>query len=231
MNKNSSFLIGFIISAGLHVTTYLAINILIPGLPKAEISPTSTERKIKVTLVEEGQRVDIIGMPTHTLKELLELEKIRITNKRVEQKKALFQDMLKSIVKKAERTQLTRPIGEPKVLLMAGNKLSEGMALAARERDPKLGEFHGYLEYLPQHIKKKWKLPSYLLGKDLRCRIRIIIAENGELINFSLIESSGDEEFDRRALQATKESNPFPKPNNSITSLLRQGHIILGFPE
>jgi len=105
------------------------------------------------------------------------------------------------------------------------------MALVARERDPKLGNFHEYLEFLPQHIKKKWKLPTYLLGKDLRCRIRIVIAENGELINYSLIESSGDEEFDRRALQATKESTPFPKPDESIVPLLRQGHIILGFPE
>src|SRR6056300_1628140 len=101
MNNNSSFLKGFVISVGLHVTSYYVINTLIPSLPKSEISPKSIERKIKVTLVEEGQRVDIIGMPTQTLKELLELEKIRITNKRMEQKKAMFQDMLKSIVKKA----------------------------------------------------------------------------------------------------------------------------------
>ncbi|TNE97171.1 MAG: TonB family protein [Deltaproteobacteria bacterium] len=233
MHNGFSFPIGLTLSITLHVIIYFTLNHFMRSTEFENQAPPTTEKKIKVTLVEEGQRVDIIGMPTHTVQELKELEKIRVANTRVERKREVFFNMLKNIAKN-ESTYVpsgNRPVGEPKVLLLAGNKISKGMALVAGKRDPDLGGFHQYLESLPPHIKPFWKLPSYLLGKDLRCRIQIVLSEEGRLLSHTIIESSGDEEFDRRAIEATLDSAPFPKPDESIVPYLRQGHIILGFPQ
>lgn len=232
-STHNGFSIGLILSITLHVVTYLSLNHFMSSTTLEKQAPLITEKKIKVTLVEEGQRVDIIGMPTHTVQELKELEKIRVSNTRAEKRREVFFTMLKNIAKN-ESTYVPsgkRPVGEPKVLLLAGNKISRGMALVAGKRDPDLGGFHQYLESLPPHIKPFWKLPSYLLGKDLRCRIQIVLSEDGRLINHTIIESSGNEEFDQRAIEATLDSAPYPKPDESIVPYLRQGHIILGFPQ
>lgn len=117
-----------------------------------------------------------------------------------------------------------------KNLVFAGNKLSEGGSTYGDQRAEGQGEFVTYLESLRESIKVNWKLPSYLMEKDYNCRIRIFLNSSGELIRAKIIESSNSKEYDQKAMEAVKNSNPFPELAKSIQARGIKGEIVLGFP-
>ena len=76
-----------------------------------------------------------------------------------------------------------------------------------------------------------WKLPEYLKeDKNYRCRIQIFISDDGSLLSLNVIEKSGNEEFDKRALQTVKMAAPFPPVDPAIRKRVLNGDLILGFP-
>ena len=116
-------------------------------------------------------------------------------------------------------------------LILEGNKISKGSSLTGVQvTQNNYGAFENYIVTLPDHVRPYWKLPSYLMDKDYKCRIQVFINAAGDLVRSSLIESSGDSEYDNKAMQAVKDSAPFPRPDASIVSRLIQGEVILGFP-
>ena len=90
--------------------------------------------------------------------------------------------------------------------------------------------FHKYLEVLPDWVRINWKLPSYLMDQNLRCRVRVFLTANGRVVRSEIFESSGVLEFDQRALKAVRDSSPFPKIDAEIMSKVINGEILLGFP-
>ncbi|MBT7767329.1 MAG: TonB C-terminal domain-containing protein, partial [Bdellovibrionales bacterium] len=119
---------------------------------------------------------------------------------------------------------------EMKKLLVAGNRLSKGRALVGSATDQTIGEFASYLGDLPDHVRPFWKLPSYLMDQDLTCRIRIYLSSNGELIKSEIFQSSGNSEFDQKAMRAVSRSNPFPILSSHLGPRALRGDIVLGFP-
>lgn len=115
-------------------------------------------------------------------------------------------------------------------LILEGNRLSKGTALVGDYSDDANSEFASYVQTLPEIVRSHWKLPSYLLEKNLRCRIRIYLSMNGQLIKVEVQESSGQSEFDARAEKAIRDAAPFPKPSEIVGTRLTSSGIILGFP-
>lgn len=87
--------------------------------------------------------------------------------------------------------------------------MSKGSALVGDYTDSQNSEFSAYVQNIPGVIRPFWKLPSYLLDKDLRCRIKIYLSPIGKVIKLELQESSGVQEFDARAEKAIREAS-FP---------------------
>lgn len=114
-------------------------------------------------------------------------------------------------------------------LILEGNRLSKGSALVGEYSDEQNSEFSGYVQNIPGVVRPFWKLPSYLLEKTLRCRIKIFLSPEGKLLKIELQESSGVQEFDARAEQAVR-SAEFPKPSVEVGERLTRSGIILGFP-
>jgi colicin import membrane protein len=114
-------------------------------------------------------------------------------------------------------------------LIIEGNKLSKGSALVGDYSDEQNSEFSAYVQNLPGIIRPFWKLPSYLLEKDFRCRIKIYLSPTGQVLKLELQESSGQAEFDARAEQAIRSAS-FPKPSEDVGKRLTNSGIILGFP-
>jgi colicin import membrane protein len=162
-------------------------------------------------------------------------------------KKKNFMDMLKNMAKKnvpkakrpakkkvnkagtgsANSTGLNE--SELKQLILAGNKLSKGSSLTGGTGGS--GDaFTQYISSLPDMIRPRWKLPSYLMDQNLKCRIRIFLNPTGRLLRAEIYESSGNPEYDRRALDAVKGSSPFPELAESFKSRGINGDIVLGFP-
>ena len=117
-----------------------------------------------------------------------------------------------------------------KNLVMAGNKLSKGTAMYGEGSTADLTAFQVYAARLPDLVRPHWRLPSFLMDKNLKCRIRVWIALNGEVIRAEVYQSSGDGEYDQRAVEAVKASSPFPKLSEEFGKRGQNGDIALGFP-
>ncbi len=216
-----------------------SVRVDIVGMPKFTIQELKEMEKNAIDLPKEPEVVkspDKVEAKPETediiKKDDLVIEEVA---KEKEKKKTSFlnslSDYAKKDVKKDTKKGKVDGAGNEnlKALALEGNRLSQGTALTGDYSDAENTEFGGYVQTLPGTIRPYWKLPSHLLSKDLRCRIKIYLNVSGSLIKTELMESSGDPEFDERAVRAIKQSN-FPKPSEAVGKRLTSSGIILGFP-
>jgi colicin import membrane protein len=153
-------------------------------------------------------------------------------------KKSSFLNMISDYSSKKVEAKVEKPQGKEAAkgiknlesLVVEGNRLSKGSALVGDFSEEGSSEFASYIQTLPESIRQYWKLPSFLLDKNLRCRIKIYLSATGELLKTELLESSGHQEFDARAQKAVRDAAPFPKPTDKVGVRLTNSGIILGFP-
>lgn len=151
--------------------------------------------------------------------------------------KNLAQKKTKNTVKKSKsKTKKTEKgvldgldHGSLKKLILQGNKLSKGTSITGSGQGA-TDAFSIYLGRLPEFVKPHWTLPSYLLDKEHKCRIRIFLSPNGKLIRSEIYESSGNTEYDSRAMAAVKKASPFPQLAEEFKKRGISGDIVLGFP-
>ena len=212
--------------------------------------------KKDIQIVQSSVRVDVVGLPKFTLQELkkmnigavqepeeVEIEKPEVkTNETSEVefkkkgKKVNLSNLLSSFSKKkiAKKAKVKK---KKKIdarllnkLVLEGNKVSKGSSLSGEQLDLSKQVFISYIQELPDKVKPNWKLPSYMIGKNLQCRVQIFIGSNGKVLKIKLYETSGDDEYDSRAMKAIMASSPLPKPPSSILSKVADGTVVLGFP-
>lgn len=216
-----------------------SVRVDVVGMPKFTIQELKEMEKNAVELPKEPEAVkspDKVEAKPETEDVIKEKDLvIQEQGKVKEQKKASFlnslSDYAKKDVKKDTKKGKADGAGNEnlKALALEGNRLSQGSALTGDYSDEANSEFGGYVQTLPGAIRPYWKLPSHLLEKNLRCRIRIYLNTNGSLIKTEIMESSGDPEFDQRAERAIRSTN-FPKPSEPVGKRLTSSGIILGFP-
>ena len=206
-----------------------------------------------IEIIQSAVRVDVVGLPKMTLQELKKMDlqvkepeapevektKNNETSKvefKKQAKKVDLSKLLKGIsstqIKKVKAKKVKKTIDTTalKKLVLEGNAVSKGSSATGESIEEGQKDFVSYIQSLPDKIRQNWKLPSYLIEKELQCRVRIYIASNGNILNMQIIESSGDEEYDQKALDAVKKSSPLPKPQKTILSKVANGEVILGFP-
>ncbi|MFZ8933183.1 MAG: TonB C-terminal domain-containing protein [Bacteriovoracaceae bacterium] len=214
-------------------------------------SNLSKNQKIEFVEVLPAVRVDVVAMPKLTLQELKNI-KVGDESPPPESKpndkgsgpeflkkgkKKSLMDLLKkqankkvglkpSKVKKSGKTSTGINLSE---LILEGNKISKGSAIIGTRAAQANTEVTKYVSSLPDFVRPHWRLPSYLIDLDLNCRIRIFLNSRGELIRSEVFKSSGNKEYDQRAMSAIKLSQ-FPDPKGDAKDLAAQGKIILGFP-
>lgn len=209
--------------------------------------------KKEIRIVQSSVRVDIVGLPKYTLQELKKMN-IGDATPEVEEEKNIQKvnetsDIeFKTKAKKVDLSNLLKSIGQKKIehkvkkkekkidervlkkLILEGNKVSQGSSFSGEQLDLSEQVFVSYIQQLPDKVKPNWKLPSYLLNQELQCRVQVFIGPDGRVLKINLFESSGEKEYDDKAINSIKLSSPFPKPPNSILSLVANGKVILGFP-
>lgn len=131
---------------------------------------------------------------------------------------------------KAEKGLAGQKRTELKQLVLAGNKLSKGVQIFGEGPGRDMNAFHAYAAKLPDIVRPHWKLPSFLMEKNYKCRIRVWLSPAGEVTRAEVYSSSGEKEYDQRAVEAIKSAAPFPKMGAEIGSRGIQGDILLGFP-
>ena len=196
--------------------------------------------------VQELKSMQVAPTPTKEMKEeapkveVKEAKPDEITFKKKSKKKINLKNLLSNLGKKtrargkkkkakkvkdytAHRKQLRN-------LILEGNKVSKGSNVVGDSLTQDNGEFASYVSDLPNFIRRHWKLPTYLIDRDLKCRIRVFIAANGKILKSKVFESSGVEEFDQKAIAALKMVKSFPMPKGSILPRVAAGEVVLGFP-
>lgn len=213
-------------------------------------------RKSNIKLIESSVRVDMVAMPRFTIKEL---KNINMANAReekstagaatikedrrvdtdkdfIQEKESSFADMLKNIGEKNFKGKKRKGkidkkgLSKLRGLVLEGNKLSKGEALVGTGNDMELSQFESYLSNIPSHVRPFWKLPSYLLNQDLNCRLQVFLSSSGKVIRIEIYESSGNDVFDQKAIDAVRRSSPLPSPEKEFLYRTTRGDIILGFP-
>lgn len=117
-----------------------------------------------------------------------------------------------------------------KNLVLSGNKLSKGTAMYGDGAAGDLTAFQAYASRLPDLVRPHWKLPSFLIDKNLKCRVRVWLQPNGEVARAVVYQSSGDSEYDQRAVDAVKAAAPFPALKEEFGKRAQNGDLLLGFP-
>ena len=240
-------------SLGIHLLVILVLAIF-----SFFYNSSPRKRPYNLNLIKSSVRVDVVGMPKLTFQELKALEKIAakdrsqgkdtrpsesVSPKREEQS---FQDMLKQISQKKlasdkqakqnvksknkSRRKLSREARRKlQNLVLAGNKVSQGSAFTGDVSDEAIQGLAAYMALLPEKVRPHWRLPSYLKEAELRCRVRIFLDDRGKLLKSEILESSGEDEYDLRALEAVQ-ATTFPPPEPLYQKQAREGSIVLGFP-
>lgn len=208
---------------------------------------------VKETLNDKVKKDDIVEIPKNekVLKKVIRKKKQINKNFAVKQEKNNVLDLIKDLGTEKVKTLKTRSqinygrnsnikIGRKnkkiiKNLLIEGNKISKGESLIDGEtlsnEEIDLKAFKDYIEKVRASVKEYWKLPEYLKDQpDVRCRIQIFISTNGDLLRLHVYESSGNEEYDKRALQTVENAAPFPSVSFKIRERVLNGDLILGFP-
>ena len=117
-----------------------------------------------------------------------------------------------------------------KDLVLSGNKVQKGTQMYGDGNYTQLTEYQAYVTRLPSIVRTNWSLPSYLADKKLKCRIKIALGSDGRLTKATIHTSSGENEFDQRAIDAVKASAPFPAFNEGLVKNTQNIEVILGFP-
>ncbi|NOT78738.1 MAG: TonB family protein [Bacteriovoracaceae bacterium] len=117
-----------------------------------------------------------------------------------------------------------------KNLVLSGNKLSQGSQMYGDGGGAELTAFQAYASRLPDLVRPHWKLPSFLMDKNLKCRVRVWLSLSGEVTRATVYQSSGDTEYDQRAIEAIKAAAPFPVLKEEFGRRALNGDLLLGFP-
>ena len=117
-----------------------------------------------------------------------------------------------------------------KNLVLSGNKLSKGTQMYGDGNAAEMTAFQAYASRLPDLVRPHWKLPSFLMDKNLKARVRVWLNMSGEVTRAVIYQSSGDSEYDQRAVDAVKSAAPFPVLKEDFGKRALNGDILLGFP-
>lgn len=213
----------------------------------------------EIEIIQSSVRVDVVAMPKFTVQELKKMEiappsqeekteevKPSVDNSKSEiefkkkTNKVNLNNLLSNLSKKKTAKGKKKKVKGNKILksqrsqlrklVLEGNKVSTGTSLVGDGLAQERTVFNNYVSALPNFVRPHWKLPSYLIDRDLKCRIRVFIAANGKILKAQIYESSGEAEFDQKALASVKRVNSFPKPQRDILARVAAGDVILGFP-
>ncbi|MCM2350091.1 MAG: cell envelope integrity protein TolA [Bacteriovoracaceae bacterium] len=214
-----------------------SVRVDVVGMPKFTIQELKKMQAEPIAPTPEPQIAKGKAEETKTETEDIIKKDDLVIQEEGKKKKASFLNLLndysnKKVTAKVEKKGTSTGVGKKNLdsLIIEGNRLSKGSALVGDYTDEQNSEFSAYVQNIPGVIRPFWKLPSYLLEKDLRCRIRIFLSASGELLKLEIFESSGQSEFDARAEKAVRDASPFPKPSTEVGGRLTNSGIILGFP-
>lgn len=107
----------------------------------------------------------------------------------------------------AERRARAEAEAEARRQAMAEAMAAESAARAEREL---AGARNRYVAAIKAHVEANWLRPPG--ATEIRCEVRVTQLPGGQVVDFKLLESCGNEAVDRSVEQAIRKSDPLPRP-------------------
>jgi colicin import membrane protein len=73
-----------------------------------------------------------------------------------------------------------------------------------------LGIIHNYRKKIAYHLSSYWKIPYHDQHTQKHCILDVFIIPNGEVVQVTVLEPSGDGVFDQHAINAVYKASPLP---------------------
>lgn len=71
-----------------------------------------------------------------------------------------------------------------------------------------------HTEVIRERVSGNWLMPFDYSNQDYSCEFLIKLSHSGDILDYSISKSSGNEDFDKSALQALLRASPFPMPKD-----------------
>ncbi len=203
--------------------------------------------------IKSAVRVDMVGLPDKTLKELKSRKikknskkSTKVASKEIKQdtsdsslakviaeakKKKISSTDEKNFKKNLNKEDKKDHLDKIESLVVKGNQLSAGRDMDSNRLAEERDILEEYAENISLKVRTFWQLPVNFKKDDkLVCRLKVFISSKGQLLRVDFYQKSSNEEFNQRALQSIKLAAPFDPPPESVAKIVENGTIILGFP-
>ncbi|STX51717.1 TolA colicin import membrane protein [Legionella busanensis] len=175
----------------------------------------------KKAIEEEQKRLKQLALQRE--QETKRLEDLKNKQKQLEQKQRQEAEKL-ALLKQEEQINLARAEQEKKekeelekeAKAQAERYRAEQAAKEAADKAKIAGEVNKYKAMIINAISQQWILPENV-NDNLSSQFRIRLAPSGEVLEVSLIRSSGDPILDRSAQTAIYKASPLPVPTDPTT--------------
>jgi protein TonB len=88
---------------------------------------------------------------------------------------------------------------------------------AASNADQSDVEVASFTDAISAQVGQRWRIPgNYRNRDDIKTQVRIQMIPGGEVINVSVVKSSGYPDFDESVMNAVKLASPLPVPDGPL---------------
>ena len=198
----------------------------LPDLQKQISSPTPTKKKTPVVRVNKKKKPSRKPVKTQKVTKKKKPETKSKPTPQVQKNYTNRQNQAIDKLKALEQIKQMEREEEEKEYI--GQQISKGNSTQGE----KIEDFTmvQYFTSVRVHINMYWSLPMELANQDLRAQIHTQISNTGKVLKRTIMQSSGNEEFDARVLETIDRASPFPQPPDSVKASISNG-IVFQFPE
>lgn len=110
-----------------------------------------------------------------------------------------------------------------------GDKISKGQEVDGKILENPIEE--QYFVAIRNHINLYWNLPQELADENFKAKVYVVVNEEGKVLNWKIVQSSGNEDFDARVMETIQRASPLPKaPTHKLQRNMAAG-VVFNFPE
>lgn len=152
-------------------------------------------------------------LPPKPKEDAISLEKTKSKQKSAMEKLKQM-EALEAIQKEMDREKAKAAAAEA-AKKYKGNVLAAGTALTGVNKlqvDQYVGTVH-------QHMIDHWVLPEYMKNRNFRTDVLVRFDEAGNILEKTIVKSSGNQGFDDLVLSAIQKSSPVPAPPGKFTKI------------
>ncbi len=177
-----------------------------PPAPTPEVAKPKEEPKTDPAPEPVTEKIKLPPKPKD-----IDLESINLDKTKKQQKSALEKlkqmEALEKIQNEIEKERLNK-IAQAAKVKYKGNTLSPGTELTGVNKL----QADTYIDDVHKHLIGNWALPEYLKNRNLKAEILVKFDESGNILEKSLVKSSGNQAFDDYVMTAVQKSSPVPPP-------------------